>query len=171
MQWICANLHNQSNNQKIATVEKGKPNTLALEGNCIQSKCAVTTEVIMESYSCRTCIHPQGSLQKLLNILPTKEQTIRTFNKMESSQKIPTLYIVNGAYVSPKVFNKLKNMYVAMYSEWLQWISKFMSPHKQEKLCAWCRWAIRLFCLRRICFPVLMQCDQEPFRVVIGNLG
>ena len=97
--------------------------------------------------------------------------SLNIFNKMESSQKIPTLYIVNGAYVSPKVFNKLKNMYVAMYSEWLQWISKFMSPHKQEKLCAWCRWAIRLFCLRRICFPVLMQCDQEPFRVVIGNLG
>ena len=43
-----------------------------------ESKSAVTTEVIMEAYSCRTCIHPQGSLQKLLNILPTQEQTKRT---------------------------------------------------------------------------------------------
>ena len=72
------NLHNQSNNQKIATEEKGKLNALALEGNCVQSKSAVTTEVIMESDSCRTCIHPQGSLQKSLNILPTQEQTKRT---------------------------------------------------------------------------------------------
>ena len=66
-------LHNQSNNQKIATVEKGKLNALARERNCMQSKSAVTTEVIMESYSCRTCIHPQGSLQKSLNNLPTQE--------------------------------------------------------------------------------------------------
>ena len=64
-------LHNQSNNQKIATVEKGKLNALVFEGNCMQSKSAVTTEV--ESYSCRTCIHPQGSLQKSLNNLPTQE--------------------------------------------------------------------------------------------------
>ena len=71
-------LHNQSNNQKIATVEKGKLNALAREENCMQSKSAVTTEVIMEAYSCITCIHPQGSLQKLLNILPTQEQAKRT---------------------------------------------------------------------------------------------
>ena len=69
---------NQSNNQKIATVEKGKLNALALEGNCVQSKSAVTTEVIMEAYSCITCIHPQESLQKFLNIFPTQEQTKRT---------------------------------------------------------------------------------------------
>ena len=79
-QFIAMNLklHNQSNNQKIATVEKGKLNALAREGNCMQSKSAVTNEVIMESYSCRTCIHPQGSLQKSLNNLPTQEQTKRT---------------------------------------------------------------------------------------------
>ena len=71
-------LHNQSNNQKIATVEKGKLNAVAREGNCMKSKSAVTTEVIMESYSCRTCIHPQGSLQKSLNNPPTQEQTKRT---------------------------------------------------------------------------------------------
>ena len=78
-QFIAMNLklHNQSNNQKIATVEKGKLNALAREGNCMQSKSAVTNEVIMESYSCRTCIHPQGSLQKSLNNLPTQEQTKR----------------------------------------------------------------------------------------------
>ena len=94
-----------SNNQKIATVENGKLSTLALEGKCMQSKSAVTTdhEVTIESYSCRTCIHPEGSLQKSLNILPTQEQTKRTrskhicslfSNKMESSKKIPTLELM-----------------------------------------------------------------------------
>ena len=47
---------------------------------------------------------------------------------MESSKKNTN----HGAYVSLKVFNKLKIIYL-MYSEWLQWISKFMSPHKQEQ--------------------------------------
>ena len=55
-----------------------KLNALALAGNSMQSKSAVTNEVIIESYSCSTCIHPQGSLQKSLNILTTQEQTKRT---------------------------------------------------------------------------------------------
>ena len=69
----------------------------------MQSKSAVTTEVTIECYSCETCIRPQGSLQKSLNILPTQEQTKRTrskhicslfSNKMESNKKIPTLELM-----------------------------------------------------------------------------